>query len=264
MSILAEILEHKRGEVARARREHPVAELESACAGAPPPRGLAKALRRGQGEPLRAIAEIKRASPSAGPIRPGADPADIARRYESAGATALSVLTDEKFFDGALGFLPRVREAVGLPLLRKDFLIDSYQVVEARAAGADAVLLIVAALEDAQLGELLAASRAVDLDALVEVHSEAEAERAVVAGATLIGVNHRDLATFTIDRDLTRRLRPAVPAGTVLVGESGIRNAADVRALGEAGADAILVGETLMRAEDPGEALRSLLAGAVV
>ena len=261
MSILAEILAAKVDEVAAARAARPLAELERACADLPPVYPLRDALRRPPGQPVRAIAEIKRASPSAGPIRPGADPAAIARDYADAGATAISVLTDRRFFDGELAFLGRVRAAVALPLLRKDFLIDPYQVVEARAAGADAVLLIVAALDDARLGELLGAARAAGMDALVEVHSEAEAERALAAGADLVGVNHRDLATFRMDMGLTGRLRAVVPVDAVLVAESGIRTAADVGALAAAGADAILVGESLMRADSPGQALRALLGG---
>jgi indole-3-glycerol phosphate synthase len=258
MSILAEILAAKADEVAVARAARPAAELERAIAGAP--RSLRAALRRPAGQRVRAIAEIKRASPSAGPIRPGADPAAIARDYAAAGAAAISVLTDRRYFDGDLGFLAAVRAAVALPLLRKDFLIDPYQVVEARAAGADAVLLIVAAVDDGALAVLLAESRRLGMDALVEVHSEAECERALGAGAELIGVNHRDLATFTMDMGLTARLRAVVPADLVLVAESGIKTAADVAAMAAAGADAILVGESLMRAPSPGEALRALLA----
>jgi indole-3-glycerol phosphate synthase len=226
----------------------------------PPTRGFAAALRGAPGAAIRAIAEIKRASPSAGPIRPGADPAAIAREYAAAGAAALSVLTDRDFFDGELGFLARVRDAVPLPLLRKDFLIDAAQVAEARVAGADAVLLIVAILSDDELRELHAAARGLGLDALVEVHDEREAERAIAAGAEILGVNHRNLATLEIDMTLTARIAPMVPAGTILVGESGVKTAADVRALAAAGAHAILVGETLMRAASPGAALAELLA----
>jgi len=258
-SILAEILAHKREEVAAARRARPLANVEAAARAAGPVRPFAGALRRAEGQPVRAVAEIKRASPSAGPIRPGADPAAIGREYQAGGAAALSVLTDERFFDGRLDFLAAVRAAVSLPLLRKDFLIDPYQVAEARAAGADAVLLIAAALDPALLADLMKEAARHQLDALVEVHSESEAERAVVAGARLIGVNHRDLATFTIDMGLTARLAPRLPPDAVLVAESGIRSADDVRALGRAGAHAILVGEALMRAPSPGTALAQLL-----
>ena len=258
-SILAEILAHKREEVAAARQARPLAQLEAAARACGPVRPFAAALRRAAGQPVRAVAEIKRASPSAGPIRPDADPAATGRQYEAGGAAALSVLTDERFFDGRLEFLAAVRAAVSLPLLRKDFLIDPYQIAEARAAGADAVLLIAAALDPALMAELMAEATRHQLDALVEVHSEAEAERAALAGARLIGVNHRDLATFAIDMGLTARLAPRLPAGTVLVAESGIQSAADVRALAAAGAHAILVGESLMRAPSPGAALAELL-----
>src|SRR5690606_5330528 len=182
--------------------------------------------------------------------------------YQAGGAAAISVLTDERFFDGRLGFLAAARAAATLPLLRKDFVIDPYQVVEARAAGADGVLLIVAALDGALLSELVAAAAEWQLDALVEVHDEAEAEVALAAGARLVGVNHRDLRTFEIDMGLTARLAPRCPPEVVLVAESGIRTAADARALAGAGAHAILVGEALMRQPSPGRALAELLAGA--
>ena len=206
------------------------------------------------------LAEIKRASPSAGPIRAGADPAEIAAEYAEAGAAAISVLTDRDFFDGDLAFLARCRARVGVPLLRKDFIIDAYQIAEARAAGADAILLIVAALAKAQLGELMQAAEHYGLDALVEVHTLAEAETALACGVQLLGVNHRDLKTFAIDMSLTGAIAPSLPPGTVLVAESGIRTAADVKLLGAVGAHAVLVGESLMRAPSPGAALRELRA----
>jgi indole-3-glycerol phosphate synthase len=264
-SILDRILAVKRDEVAAARAERSLADLERAIeyqdARHPDSRrGLRAALARPPGAPMRVLAEIKRASPSAGPIRPGADPAEIAAEYEAAGAAAISVLTDKQFFDGDLAFLARCRGRVRLPLLRKDFTIDAYQIAEARAAGADAVLLIVSALDQVLLGELHAAAAHYQLDALVEVHDRLEAERAAAIGATLIGVNHRDLKTFTMDMTLTAAVAPLVPPGTVLVGESGIRTAADVQAMLAAGAHAVLVGEQLMRAPSPGAALRELLA----
>lgn len=258
MTILDQILAVKRTEIAAARIVRSPAEIDAAARAAGPVRGLERALRRPPGAPVRVIAEIKRASPSAGPIRAGADPAAIARDYARGGASALSVLTDRQFFDGDLDFLARVRAAVDLPLLRKDFVIDTYQVAEARAAGADGVLLIVAALGASALAELLAAARDYQLDALVEVHDLAEVDTAVAAGANLLGVNHRDLKTFTVDMTLTARIAPRVPAGVVLVGESGIRTAADVEAMGKAGAHAVLVGEQLMRADSPGDALLAL------
>jgi indole-3-glycerol phosphate synthase len=258
VTILDEILAVKRTEIAAARAARSLSDLDTVARGADPIRSLLSALRRPPGDPVHFIAEIKRASPSAGRIRPGADPADIARDYARGGAAALSVLTDRTFFDGDLGFLARCRAAVSLPLLRKDFLIDPYQVAEARAAGADAILLIVAALDSSQLAELLAAARSYALDALVEVHDLAEADVALAAGATLLGVNHRDLKTFTMDMTLTAQIAPRVPPSVVLVGESGIRTAADVRQLGAAGAHAVLVGEHLMRAASPGDALLAL------
>lgn len=261
MTILDEILAVKRTEVAAARAERSLAEIEAAARAAGPVRGLLRALHRPPGAPVRVIAEIKRASPSAGPIRAGADPAAIARDYARGGASALSVLTDRQFFDGELGFLARVRAAVDLPLLRKDFVVDPYQIAEARAAGADGVLLIVAALSAPLLAELLAVAREHQLDALVEVHDLAEVDVAVSAGARLLGVNHRDLRTFAVDMTLTAQIAPRVPADAVLIGESGIRTRADIDALGRAGVHAVLVGEHLMRAESPGDALLALRGG---
>lgn len=258
MSILDTILATKRDEVAAAKREVSPAELDARAAAAGPVRGLHAALARPPGAPVRVLAEIKRASPSAGAIRAGADPAQIGAQYAEAGAAAISVLTDKQYFDGDLAFLARVRAAVAVPLLRKDFVIDVYQVAEARAAGADGVLLIVAALSPAQLGELLAAARSYGLDALVEVHTPREAEVALAAGTTLLGVNHRDLKTFHIDMSLTSVVAPMLPPDVVLVAESGIKAAADVTLLGAVGAHAVLVGEQLMRAPDPGAALRAL------
>lgn len=262
VSILDRILTVKRDEVAQAKRLRPLAEVEAAANAAGPARPFTEALRKPAGAPVRVLAEIKRASPSAGPIRVDADPAEIAREYASNGAAAISVLTDEQFFDGKLEFLARVRAACSLPLLRKDFIVDGYQIPEARAAGADAILLIVAALDEAQLIEFIGTAAAYNLDALVEVHTLEEAEVALKVGATLLGVNHRNLKTMSIDMSLTQMIAPRVPPDTVLVGESGIRTAADLRELGRAGAHAVLVGEHLMRAMSPGDALRELLAGA--
>jgi indole-3-glycerol phosphate synthase len=262
--VLGTILDAKKEEVAAARAVRSFTELERAARLVPPARSLAAALARPAGAealPVRVLAEVKRASPSAGPIAPGADPVAVARAYEAAGAAAVSMLTDKKFFDGDLAFLAAARPLLSIPLLRKDFMIDAYQVAQARAAGADAILLIVAALDDAELRGLHETATAFGMDALVEVHDEREAERAVAAGARLIGVNHRDLRTFQMDLGLTGRLAPAMPAGTVLVAESGIRTPADVAMLAAAGAHAILVGETLMRAPSPGDELRRLASG---
>jgi len=258
VTILDRILATKRDEVA-ALGHAERARIVNAVAAAPPARPFRAALARPAGQPMRAIAEIKRASPSAGPIRPGADVAEIARDYAAHGATGISVLTDRDYFDGDLTFLSRARSTVDTPLLRKDFVIDPIQIAEARAAGADAVLLIVAALPRT-LRALVEAARTHGLDALIEVHDEAELDTALAAGATLVGVNHRDLKTFQIDMTLTARIAKRVPAEVVLVAESGIRTADDVRRLGDAGAHAILVGEQLMRAASPGAALAELLA----
>jgi indole-3-glycerol phosphate synthase len=259
-TILDKILATKREEVAAAKAERAYADVEARAKASEPPRGLVRALTRQPGEPVRVLAEIKRASPSAGAIRAGADPAAIASEYAAAGAAAISVLTDRQYFDGDLSFLARCRESVKVPLLRKDFIVDAYQIAEARAAGADAVLLIVAALSKAQLAELIHTSESFQLDALVEVHDAKEAETALACGVQLLGVNHRDLKTFSIDMSLTGAIAPMLPPGTVLVAESGIRTAADVKLLGAVGAHAVLVGEQLMRAASPGAALRELLA----
>jgi indole-3-glycerol phosphate synthase len=257
--ILGRILAEKAAEVTAKRALVSTADLRALATDAPPPRDFAAALRQSARRP-RAIAEVKRASPSAGPIRPGADPVAIAAAYEAAGAAAVSVLTDAPFFDGSLLHLAGVRARVGIPVLRKDFIVDEYQVWEARAYGADAVLLIAAALADPALAELREAVESLGMTALVEVHDEDEAARAVAAGARVIGVNHRDLKTFRMDMELFARVRPLFPPGTVGVAESGIKTPADVARLCAAGADAVLVGETLMRHPSPGDALRELLA----
>jgi indole-3-glycerol phosphate synthase len=261
-SILDRILAKKREEVqallAGATAERVRAALEARQLD--PKRSLIAALRRPAGAPVRVLAEVKRASPSAGPIRPGADPEAIAREYAEAGAAAISVLTDRDFFAGDIKFLMPCKRAVALPILRKDFLIAPEQVHEAMMFGADAVLLIVAALPGLELPRMLSAVRDCELEALVEAHSVAEAETALAAGATLLGVNHRDLHTFAIDMTMTEQIARRVPPSVVLVAESGIKTAADVRRLGDAGAHAVLVGEQLMRARSPGAALRELLA----
>ncbi|HEY0251375.1 MAG TPA: indole-3-glycerol phosphate synthase TrpC [Kofleriaceae bacterium] len=260
MNILDKILATKRAELADITNERRLAVIEAAEAMGHP-RPFRAVLHRPAGAAVRVIAEIKRASPSAGPIRPGADPAEIAREYAAGGATALSVLTDKTYFDGDLAFLGVARRSCNLPLLRKDFIIDPLQIAEARAAGADAVLLIAAAFPagDVRLSDCVLVAAGLGLDALVEVHDEAELEQALAARANLIGVNHRDLKTFTIDMSLTERIAKKVPAGTVLVAESGIKTADDVKRLGDAGAHAVLVGEAMMRAPSPGAALRELL-----
>jgi indole-3-glycerol phosphate synthase len=248
---LARVLEEKR----RALRMR--APVEDELPPGPPTRDFAAALR---GPTIRVIAEVKRASPSAGAIRPGADPAEIAAGYERAGAAAVSVLTEEKWFDGSLAHLAAARARVGIPVLRKDFIVDEIQLREARSVGADAALLIARALSDDELRALVGACAAIGLAALVEVHDADEARRAIDAGATIVGVNHRNLSTLEIDLSIFAKIRATLPAGTIAVAESGIKTAADVRRLRGEGADAILVGETLMRAPDPGAALAELLS----
>ncbi|MFW6202367.1 MAG: indole-3-glycerol phosphate synthase TrpC [Gemmatimonadota bacterium] len=257
MNVLDRIVGAKREEVERleGRAVSLRAAAETAAGEA---RGLAAALR-GEVEEVALIAEVKRRSPSAGELRPDLSPAEVARAYEAAGAKAISVLTDEAYFGGSLEDLAAVRASVGLPVLRKDFVLAPVQVWEARAAGADAVLLIVRILDDVRLAELIALAEDVGLDALVEVHDRAELERALDAGAKVVGINNRDLATFRTDPAVTLELAGSVPRDRVLVAESGIRTASDVDRLGAAGADAILVGESLMRADDVEEAARGLV-----
>jgi len=257
--ILDEILARTRADLPARKERRPLDVLARAAAARPPARSLRAALRR-PGK-VTAITEFKRRSPSLGWIRQDADVATVTAAYARAGAAALSVLTDEPFFGGSLDDLTRAREVVDLPILRKDFIVDEYQIVEARAAGADAVLLIVAALDDVALRALHAACGRVGVEALVEAHDADEVARAAALGASIIGINHRDLRTFTLDRELALRLRPAIPPDVVVVGESGIRDASDLRRLGAGGIDAVLVGETLMRADDPGAVLSALLAG---
>jgi indole-3-glycerol phosphate synthase len=256
--ILDDILAHKVDEVSARKRAAPRATLRE--------RPLYHEARRGFRAALAAhaapavIAELKRASPSKGVIRTHYVPPAHAKSYESAGAAALSVLTDERFFQGHLDHLTTVRGTVALPCLRKDFLVDPYQVDEARAYGADAVLLIAAAGSPTLRVELLAAAREAGLDVLVEVHDERELEWALAAGATLVGINNRDLSTFVTTLETTERLAPLVPPDVLLVAESGIQSSADLRRMVAAGARAVLVGEAFMAAPDPGGALAELLA----
>jgi indole-3-glycerol phosphate synthase len=235
--------------VARKRQE--VKELLARGIGEPrqevaPPRGFQRALTAFAGMAL--IAEAKKASPSKGVICADFDPVSIARQYQAGGAQAMSVLTDEKFFQGSLAFIPLVRAAVGLPVLRKDFIIHEVQIAEAAKFGADAVLLIAAILETEQIRDFLARSRELGLDALVEVHDEAELEKALAAGSPLIGINNRNLQDFSVDLETTFRLQRQIPGEIPVVSESGIRTVEDIRRLAGAGIAAVLVGETLMRA----------------
>jgi indole-3-glycerol phosphate synthase len=258
--ILDDILVETRRTVAASRAHVPHAEIEQQAVASAPARGLAQSLRAAQG--MACIAEFKRRSPSRGWIQREADVASVARAYAAASASGMSVLTDTPFFGGSLDDLRRARAAIGLPILRKDFLVDPYQVAEARAAGADAVLLIVAALSDRDLHLLLAETERWGMEALVETHDADEVARAVAAGANIVGVNHRDLGTFEMNMDLAARMRPLIPPDRLVVAESGIKTADDVRRLRAAGIDAILVGETLMQAADPAAALRALVGGA--
>jgi indole-3-glycerol phosphate synthase len=257
-SFLARAVADARLAAGRRAERLPLAAVQAVAAGAPPPRGLRRAVRRGPDGP-RLVAEVKRRSPSRGDIRVDLDPAALAAAYADGGAAAVSVLTEPRHFAGSPEDLLAVRAAVDLPVLRKDFVTTPYQVWEARAWGADAVLLIVAALDAAALRALLAEATAAGLDALVEVHTVAEAAAAAEAGATLVGVNARDLATLEVDPGRFAAVRDALPGGAVLVAESGIRGRADVEAAAAAGADAVLVGETLVRAADPAGAVRELL-----
>jgi indole-3-glycerol phosphate synthase len=230
--------------------------LMAEAAAAPPARPFRAALAAATG--LAVIAEVKRRSPSAGLLAPDLDPGDLARRYESGGATAVSVLTDGEFFGGAPADLLAAREACSLPVLRKDFTVSEADVCDARLMGADALLLIVAALSDEELRRFRALAAGLGMDALVEVHTEAELDRALAAGADLVGVNRRDLRTFELDPGLGERLAARVPPGVVTVAESGVGGPADAAALGDAGYHAVLVGETLVRAPDPAAAVRAL------
>jgi indole-3-glycerol phosphate synthase len=259
MDILDAIVRDKRDEVARRRAQTPRAELERACTELPQTRDFEGALRPAPGG-VALIAEVKKASPSRGllvPDRPW-DPVGLARTYADHGAAAISVLTDEKYFQGHLDLLGMIRAAVRVPLLRKDFTIDEYQLWESRAAGADAVLLIVAILEPGLLRDLLAAAKGLGLAALVEAHTSGEIDVALGAGATVIGVNNRDLRTFATRLETTISLLPTIPPGVIVVSESGFAAAADVRRVVSAGAQAVLVGEGLVRAADVGAKVREL------
>ena len=256
--ILDQILADKCLEVAQRRTRVPIERLREQALAQPRPRDFIGALKQAKRPAL--IAECKKASPSKGVLRPEYDPARLARTYAENDAAALSVLTDEKFFQGALNDLTVAREAAGLPALRKDFIVDGYQVYEARVARADAVLLIVAALRLEQLQELHRQALELEMAALVEVHNEAEVETALKIEPKLIGVNNRNLHDFTVDLQTTARLRKHIPAGIALVAESGIHSADDVSRVRDMGVDAILVGEALVTASDVGAKVRELTA----
>jgi indole-3-glycerol phosphate synthase len=262
-TVLERILRSTRVELERRKRELPHAELrrriEQRASEAPDanaPRGFRAALTQ---PGIAVIAEFKRRSPSAGSLREQADLGELVRAYERGGARALSVLTEEANFGGSLEDLRAARELCGLPAIRKDFVVEEYQLLEARAAGADAVLLIVAALDERELQALHASARALGLDVLVEVHDRGELERALAVEPDLIGINNRDLRDFSVDVGRTKLLREGIPAQIAVVSESGIHSAEHLRELERDGVDAVLVGESLMRASDPERALLSLL-----
>jgi indole-3-glycerol phosphate synthase len=255
-SILDRIVATKRLEVAAAQAAVPPVELRARLADAPPVRDFFAALAAPG--PIKLIAEVKKASPSKGVIRADFEPVAIARAYEAHGAACLSVLTDESFFQGHLDYLRAVRAAVQLPVLRKDFILDPYQLLEARAAGADAVLLIAECLDDCGLRSLHNEALELGMTPLVELYEPENLERVLTAGATLVGINNRDLRSFETDLEHTLRLLPRIPENCLVVGESGIRTRADVERLAAAGVDAILVGETLMARPDLGAAVDEL------
>lgn len=254
--ILDEICEYKRGEVDRCKEKTPEYELRERAAEQAPPRDFRLALR----EPgIGLIAEVKFASPVKGQFLEGVDPVDLASAYEHAGANAISILTDEHFFKGHLDFLTDIRKSVNIPCLRKDFIIDPYQIHEARAAGADAILLIVSILSDEQIKDYLGLAKDYGMACLVETHDAEEIKRALAAGAHIIGINNRDLKSFKVDFETTLQLKKLVPGGHVLVSESGIYTREDVKRLEDGGVDAVLVGEAIVTSGDVTGKVRELL-----
>jgi indole-3-glycerol phosphate synthase len=260
MSILDKIAAYKREEVATAKARTPLRDLEARIAETATPRGFRARLveKKSEGE-FGLVGEIKKASPSKGVIRPDFNPLALAQGYESGGTTCLSVLTDAPSFQGCLDYLPLVHAAVGLPVLRKDFLLDVYQVAEARAYAADCVLIILAMIDDDLASDLLGAAGQYRMDALFEIHDERELDRALKLGAGMIGINNRDLRTFETDLDVTLRLAPGIPGDVLAIAESGLASRADLECLAEAGVTTFLIGETLMRQADVVAATRALI-----
>jgi indole-3-glycerol phosphate synthase len=255
-TILDKIVTEKKLEVEQKKRELPVSALKERFTHRNDFRDFVSALK---GDRLRLIAEVKKASPSRGVLCPDFNPVELAKTYAQGGAAAISVLTEVNNFQGSLEYLAAIREEVSTPLLRKDFIFDPYQVYESAAFGADAILLIVAMLNPRQLEELLALSRSLGLSCLVEVHSENEVEKARLGGAEIIGINNRDLSTFTVDINTTRQLRPLIPEGRIVVSESGINNRDDVKRLREWGVNAVLVGEALVTAGNISAKMKELI-----
>ena len=254
--MLDKIIAQKRKEVEQRKKVATMTYLQERIARQKPPLDLAAALK---GDHLRLIAEVKQASPSRGMLRPNLNPTELARTYAVGGAAAISVLTEANYFMGNIEHLTAIKEVVGLPLLRKDFIFDHYQVYESRAYGADALLLIAAVLSQKQLKELVSLSHSLGLRCLIEVHSEDEVERAVLSEAEIIGINNRDLNTFAVDINTTRRLRTLIPKEKIVVSESGIKSRKDMGKLGKWGVDAVLVGEALVTAGDVRAKIKELL-----
>lgn len=257
MNILDDIYQYKLGEVEKNKKCTPLATLEKMIQKRGDTKSFSRALKSDAN--ISIIAEIKKASPSAGVIRNEFKPIEIARLYKQGGAAAISVLTDEKYFQGNLSYMTAVKESVDLPVLRKDFIVDPYQIYEARSAGADAILLIAALLSENEIQSLLNQAKELEMDCLVEVHTESELQKVLQTNAGIIGINNRDLATFTISLETTFRLRPMIPDGKIIVSESGIKSRAEILRLFNNGVNAILVGETLMKSNNIPATLHELL-----
>ncbi|MFQ5677312.1 MAG: indole-3-glycerol phosphate synthase TrpC [bacterium] len=257
MGILDEIVKHKKIELSERIKSTPITALLEQAKSQSPPTSFFKALTKK--EAVQVIAEVKKASPSAGELRANFDPVSIAKSYQANGAAAVSVLTDEKFFQGKLEYLQQIHNEILLPLLRKDFFLEPYQVIEAKAYGASAILLIVAILSNEQIAEIYSTAREHHLDCLVEVHNATELERALMIKPRIVGVNNRDLATFEVDLATTEKLLALIPAEVVVVSESGIQTRQQVEQLGALGVDAVLVGSSLMQRQDIGRGLRELV-----